>query len=38
VTSIPAKLKNHGDRLLREFHRLNEVRLEDLDELEGFAL
>ena len=31
--SIPAELKNHGDRLLREFHRLNEVSLEILDEL-----
>jgi hypothetical protein len=31
--SVPAELKNHGDRLLREFHTLNEVSLEILDEL-----
>jgi hypothetical protein len=31
--SIPAKLKNQGDRLLLEFHRLNEVKLEILDVL-----
>ena len=30
---LPTELKNHGDRLLRECHRLNEVRLEILDEL-----
>jgi hypothetical protein len=30
---LPAELKNHGDRLLREFHTLNEVSLEILDEL-----
>jgi len=31
--SVPAELKNHGDRLLREFHTLNEVSLEIFDEL-----
>ena len=31
--SVPAELKNHGDRLLREFHTLFEVSLEILDEL-----
>ena len=31
--SVAAELKNHGDRLLREFHTLNEVSLEILDEL-----
>jgi hypothetical protein len=35
--SIPAKLKSHADRLLREFHSLNEVSLEILDELEAVA-
>ena len=30
---VPAELKNHGDRLLRDFHTLNEVSLEILDEL-----
>jgi hypothetical protein len=35
--SIPAKLKNHADRLVREFHRLNEVSLEILDELRAIA-
>jgi hypothetical protein len=33
--SIPAKLKNHADRLRREFHSLNELSLEILDELEA---
>jgi hypothetical protein len=32
--SIPAKLKSRGDRLLRELHKLDEVKLEILDELE----
>jgi hypothetical protein len=32
---IPTELKSHGDRLLREFHRLNEVKLEILDELKA---
>ena len=35
--SIPAKLKSHADRLVREFHRLNEMRLEILDELRAIA-
>jgi hypothetical protein len=35
--SIPAKLKSHADRLVREFHRLNERRLEILDELLAIA-
>jgi len=35
--SIPAKLKNHADRLRREFHSLNELSLEILDELEAVA-
>jgi len=30
---ISANLKSQGDRLLREFHRLDEVSLEILDEL-----
>ena len=29
--------KSHADRLLREFHSLNEVSLEILDELEAVA-
>ena len=33
--AIPAKLKNHADRLRREFHSLNELSLEILDELES---
>jgi len=32
---IPVKLKSHADRLLREFHSLNEVSLEILEELEA---
>ena len=32
---IPTELKSHGDRLLRECHRLNEVKLEILDELKA---
>jgi hypothetical protein len=35
--SIPAKLKSHADRLVREFHSLNEASLEILDELEAIA-
>src|SRR5215472_10856726 len=35
--SISAKLKNHADRLRREFHSLNERSLEILDELEAVA-
>ena len=31
---ISAKLKRQGDRLLRELHKLDEVKLEILDELE----
>ena len=31
--SIPAKLKSHADRLVREFHRLDELSLEILREL-----
>jgi hypothetical protein len=31
--SIPGKLKNYADRLRREFHSLNELSLEILDEL-----
>jgi len=33
--AIPPKLKNHADRLRREFHSLNELSLEILDELES---
>jgi hypothetical protein len=33
--SIPAKLKRHADRLLREFHRLDEVSLEILGEFDA---
>jgi hypothetical protein len=35
--SIPAKLKSHADRLLREFHRLDELSLEILRELGAIA-
>jgi hypothetical protein len=35
--SIPAKLKSFADRLLREFHRLDEVNLEILRELGAIA-
>jgi hypothetical protein len=37
AVSTPAKLKNHADRLGREFRSLNELSLEILDELEGVA-
>jgi hypothetical protein len=33
--STPAKLKNHADRLLREFRSLIELSLEILDKLEA---
>jgi|SRR5438045_1577332 hypothetical protein len=36
-SSIPAKLKSRADRLVREFHRLNEASLETLDELRAIA-
>src|SRR5436190_2667666 len=36
-SSIPAKLKSHADRLVREFHWLNGVSLEILDELRAIA-
>ena len=35
--TTPAKLKSHADRLLREFHRLNQLRFEILDELRATA-
>jgi hypothetical protein len=35
--SIPAKLKSHADRLVREFHTLDEVSLEILHELRAIA-
>jgi hypothetical protein len=34
---ISAKLKSHADRLLREFHRLDELNLEILRELGAIA-
>jgi hypothetical protein len=34
---IPAKLKSHADRLLREFHRLDELSLGILRELGAIA-
>jgi hypothetical protein len=33
--SVPAKLKNYADRLRRDFHSLNELSFEILDELEA---
>jgi|ERR1043166_3030382 len=35
--SIPAKLKSHADRLVREFHRLDELSLDVLRELGAIA-
>jgi hypothetical protein len=35
--SLSAKVKRHADRLLDEFHRLNEMSSQILDELEAVA-
>ena len=35
--SIPARLRSYAARLLREFHRLDEVSVEIRDELDAIA-